>query len=243
MKEPKGKDYYEILGVPKNASLKEIKSAFRKLVKLYHPDLFPNDEEKAERFRLIKEAYDVLANKEKREVYDKFGTTQVGDGREYFESTFVTSQGNRSCDDIILDVYIAPEEGIKEKRLSFQRLELCELCKGKGTLNSSSNWQTCPTCKGAGRKKKVKIDLFSEHITYERCPDCGGRGTLPTIPCPRCGGKGTIRKQEEISIKIPTKVREGERLIFKGLGNECPDGGKGDLIVVFHIASKNSRNC
>lgn len=232
------KDYYEILGVPRNASLREIKSAYRKLAKLYHPDLFPNDKEKEERFRLIKEAYEVLSNEEKREAYDRFGTPTAGDGRDFFESTFVASSGIKRGEDIIQDIYISSGQEGREMKFSFERMEVCPLCQGKGSLSQENDWQVCPTCQGKGKRKRVKTDLLSEHISYEKCPDCGGRGKVPTLPCPRCEGKGKIRKREEITLKIPPHLKEGQRLVLKGLGNECIEGENGDLIIVFHLKEK-----
>jgi len=232
----KAKDYYEILGVPRSASLREIKKAYRKLVKLYHPDLFPNDERKEEKFRLIKKAYEVLSNKEKREAYDRFGTPTTDDGREFFETTFVASAGQNSAEDVLQEIYLSPQQMGKKTRISFARLEFCPLCSGKGSLSLDTKWQTCPTCKGKGRKKIVKSDILSEHISYERCPDCGGRGRMPTDPCPRCKGKGRINRREAIILKLPLRLLEGQRLVFKGLGDESLEGRKGDLIILFHIA-------
>lgn len=233
------KDYYEILGVSKDASLKEIKSAYRKLAKLYHPDLFPNDREKEEKFRLIKTAYEVLSNEEKRKAYDQFGKPDTADGREFFENIFVTSTEARKCEDILQDVYISPQQKGAKVRIYFERLTVCPLCGGKGTLSPTTNWQICPTCGGKGRKKKVKADILSEHILYTRCPDCSGRGKIPTEPCPRCEGKGRVKKRQKIELKIPPRLREGEKMVLKGLGDECIEGGKGNLIITFHIAKIN----
>lgn len=231
----KEKDYYTILGIPKNASLGEIKNAYRKLAKIYHPDLFPNDKEKEERFKLIKEAYEVLSKEEKREIYDRYGTPRARDGWEYFESTFVSSPKTKRGEDIVKELHISSLNKGLEMKVPFERMEVCPLCQGKGTLSPDDAWQICPTCRGKGKRERVRADLLSEHISSELCPDCGGRGKIPVAPCPRCEGKGRIKKRGEITLKIPPRLKEGQRLVFKTLGNECIDGGKGDLIVVFHL--------
>ncbi|MGC8843389.1 MAG: DnaJ domain-containing protein [bacterium] len=226
------KDYYEILGVSRSASLREIKAAYRKLAKLCHPDLFPGDKEREERFRLIKEAYEVLSDEKKREAYDRFGTPEVGEGREFFETTFVSSQEESGCEDIIKEVPIPPA-GVEEVQLTYERLVICPVCGGRGTLSPSSKSDVCPVCKGTGKKKTVKRTLLSEQISYELCPSCGGRGEMPEEPCPRCGGKGRVGERTQVNVKIPNRIREGQRLILKGMGNECIGGGNGNLIIKF----------
>lgn len=229
------KNYYDILGVPKYASLDQIKNAYRKLVKLYHPDLFPNDEEKAERFRLIKEAYEVLSKTETREAYDRFGISRPVDGREFFESTFVSSEAGQSGEDIEQAIYITPNQKGNESKIPIERMEVCPLCQGRGSLSPDNTWQICPDCKGKGKSKKSKANLLSEKITYELCLNCGGRGKIPSIPCPRCEGKGRIKKRDIITVKIPERLQEGQRIVLKGLGNEAIEGGRGDLIIIFHL--------
>jgi molecular chaperone DnaJ len=226
------KDYYAILGVPKNASLNEIKKAYRRLAKLHHPDLFPGDKEKEEKFRLIKEAYEVLSDDKKREAYDRLGTTDVGEGRDFFETTFVSSQEMRGCDDVIKEIAI-PSPMVDELQITYERMEICPVCGGKGTLSPDSGWDTCPVCEGKGRRKRVKAGILSEEISYEACPKCGGRGKIPHEPCPRCEGRGLIRKRETIKIKPPSRLSDGQRMVLKGLGNECIEGGKGNLILIF----------
>jgi molecular chaperone DnaJ len=226
------KDYYKILGVPKNASLNEIKKAYRRLAKLYHPDLFPGDREKEEKFRLIKEAYEVLSDDKKREAYDRLGTTDVGEGRDFFETTFVSSQEKRECEDTIKEVAI-PSPMVEELQISYERQEICPDCKGKGTLLSDSGWETCPVCEGKGRRKRVKLGVLSEEISYETCPSCGGKGKISREPCPRCEGRGRIKKREVIKIKLPSRLSDGQRMVLKGLGNECVEGGTGNLILIF----------
>ncbi|MBC7330585.1 J domain-containing protein [bacterium] len=230
------KDYYEILGVPKNASLNEIKKAYRRLAKLNHPDLFPGDREKEEKFRLIKEAYEVLSDDKKREAYDRLGTTDIGEGREFFETTFVSSQGKRECEDALKEVEI-PSPMVEELQITYERMKICPVCKGKGTLSSDSEWDTCPVCKGKGRRKKVKSGILSEEISYEPCPKCGGKGKISREPCPRCEGKGLIKKRETIKIKLPSRLSDGQRMVLKGLGNECIEGRRGNLILVFREKS------
>ena len=226
------KDYYEILGVPKDASLNEIKKAYRRLAKLYHPDLFPGDREKEGKFRLIKEAYEILSDEKKREAYDRLGTPDIAEGGEFFETTFVSSQEKRKCEDVIEEVKI-PSPMVEELQITYERLEICPVCQGKGTLSSDSEWETCPACKGKGKRKRVKSGILSEEISYETCPRCGGKGRISREPCPRCEGRGRIRKREAIKIRLPSRLWEGQRIVLKGLGNECPEGGKGDLILIF----------
>ena len=259
------RDYYEILGVPKDASSEEIKDAYRKLAMQYHPDRnkAPEAEEK---FKEISEAYAVLSDDEKRRQYDELGhagfdqryTTEdifrgadfesifrdMGFGfdlRDIFSSFFGGRDfGERIArgEDLAYDLEITLEDAAKgaEKEIEILRTEKCDVCKGTGAAANTSP-RTCPRCEGAGRVQSVTRNGFGTFVRVVPCPSCKGRGKIIDSPCPRCRGTGLVRKERSISVKIPPGIDDGYQLRLQGQGEASQDGNfPGDLYVLIHLA-------
>jgi len=247
-------DYYEILGVHKTAGTEEIKKAYRKLALKYHPDRNPGDPEAEAKFKEAAEAYAVLSDSEKRQIYDTFGHEGL-DGRGYggfsgFEDVFSSfgdifedffGFGNRSSrrqrsrqgQDLRYDMKITLEEAFygKEDQIVFQRLEHCSTCGGTG-LKPGTRPQVCPTCRGRGQVYRSQ-GFFQISST---CPRCHGQGQIITDPCPDCNGGGKVRVKKEITVKIPPGVETGSQLRLRGEGQPGEHGGPhGDLYVVLHV--------
>ena len=258
------KNYYEILGVDKNATEDQIKSAYRKLAKQYHPDLHPGDATAAEKFKRINEANEVLSDKQKRAAYDYelehpgmggmgggFGggfEGGFGDFSDIFSSIFGggfggfggggarTAQSNVG-DDIQREMSLSFMDAAKgcTKTFSYMRNEPCESCKGTGARGGTA-YSTCSRCKGKGVVQTVQSTMFGRTIRQSVCPDCGGTGRVITDKCPDCRGKGYVRKETTISINIPAGVDTNSYMKKKGYGQAAPGGGQpGDLIIVFKV--------
>jgi molecular chaperone DnaJ len=248
-------DFYETLGVKKGASEDEIKKAYRKLARRYHPDANPGDEKAEERFKEIQEAHSVLSDPEKRKQYDAGGMFGGG-GFRFDPSAFRTGFG--SVGDIFSDLFGRGGGGAgagpgrqrgrdleTDVRLSFRQAingtEIsvnvpvdgeCPTCHGSGAKPGTTP-KTCPNCQGSGVETQGQ-GMFS--IT-QPCHVCGGRGTIIDEPCPTCGGSGTTRQTKRYRVKIPPGVREGSRIRLGGKGEPGLGGGPpGDLYVVTHVA-------
>ncbi|MEL7433195.1 MAG: DnaJ domain-containing protein [Chloroflexota bacterium] len=211
------RDYYDVLGVARNASKDDIKKAFRKLARQYHPDV--SQEANAEdKFKEINEAYEVLSDDQKRQRYDRFGHAGVQGNAGYgsagasgfedifedFFSSFVGRQngrrrGPRPGGDIRVDVTISFEEAAfgVDKEVDYFRLEICEMCNGTGAREGSSP-VTCPECNGSGEVRQVRQTFVGSVVRVTTCPRCGGRGTIINDPCPACDGSGRKRKQAKV---------------------------------------------
>lgn len=243
------KDYYKILGVSKDASEEEIKQAFRRLAKQYHPDANPHASEeekkrKEEKFKEIQEAYAVLSDPEKRAQYDRFGEVpgfefdfSKGFGFDFdfsdlfedvFESFFGTRKSAKRGDDIYVELWVELEEIVRDtqRRIQVQRLERCTACGGGGQKAGTSP-SLCPHCKGSG-VIHYRTGLFSVSRT---CNHCGGKGRVIQHPCPQCRGTGKEKVERTINIKVPAGIEDGARLRLSGEGNEG-EGGRGDLYVL-----------
>ncbi len=252
------KDYYEILGVSKNATEVEIKAAYRKLAIKHHPDKNPGDVKAEEKFKECAEAYSVLSDAGKRASYDRFGHAGVGAGAGAgFDPGFTNIEdifdlfgfgdmfgggarggGRRSTvqrgSDLRYDLEISLEEAAtgKEEKLKIPRLEKCEECSGKGTEKGSEP-ETCITCQGSGQTR-FQQGFFSVMRT---CANCSGKGQIIKNPCKECRGAGRVEKEKKLEIKIPAGVETGSRLRINGEGEGGPNGGpSGDLYVVIHVA-------
>lgn len=254
------RDYYDVLGVAKNASKDDIKKAFRKLARQFHPDV--NKEADAEdKFKEINEAYDVLSDDDKRARYDRFGhagvTGQGGFGgpgaagfggfEEIFEEFFNNFSGGRSAagrrrgprpgGDRRVDVTISFEEAVfgVERDIEFDRLELCETCDGSGAEPGTSP-TTCPQCKGAGEVRQVQQTFLGSMVRVATCPRCGGAGTVVENRCKTCDGSGRLRKRAVLSVKIPAGVREGLEMQVRAEGDSGERGApRGNLSVFIHV--------
>jgi molecular chaperone DnaJ len=259
------RDYYEVLGVSKNASQDEIKDAYRKLAMQYHPDRnkAPDAEEK---FKEISEAYAVLSDDQKRRQYDTLG--HAGFDQRYsaedifrgadFESIFrdigfgfgdlfrtffgggfgggFRERANRG-QDLVYDLELTLKEAAKgvEKEILVPRTEKCEVCGGSGASPGTSPI-TCPKCNGAGRIRNMRRSSFAMYVQVTPCSNCKGRGTLIESPCKKCHGTGLVKKRRKISVKVPAGIDEGYQLRLRGEGGVAANGGEsGDLYVLVHI--------
>ena len=250
------KSLYEVLGVAKNASADEIKKAYRKLAREYHPDRNPGDDEAEAKFKDVQAAYDTLSDPEKRKQYDTFGSAdgraQGGTGWTNFDpSAFdfgnlsdlfggmfggrgrqqpVAQRGN----DIEAVVNLSFEDSLKgiETKIPVQVDTACSECGGSGAKPGTAP-VICPECRGRGVLSESQ-GLFS---LSQPCPRCRGNGTIIENPCPRCHGTGRERRTKRYSVKIPAGVKDGTRIRLKGKGEPGLNGGPpGDLFVVTRVA-------
>ncbi|MBW1659746.1 MAG: molecular chaperone DnaJ [Deltaproteobacteria bacterium] len=246
------RDYYEILGVARSATQEEIKKAYRKLALKYHPDRNPDNKEAEERFKEASEAYEVLSDPEKRQIYDQFGHDGLKGtgftGFRGFEDIFSSfgdifgdffgfgarsRSGPTRGDDLRYDLEITFEEAAfgKDVELEIPRTVRCETCGGTGA-KPGTHPITCPACGGRGQVTRSQ-GFFSISTT---CSTCQGTGQIIPEPCPDCGGTGRVKKKRKVALKIPAGVDTGSRLRLRGEGEAGERGGPpGDLYVVIHV--------
>jgi len=270
-------DYYELLGVPRKASAKELRAAYRKLARKYHPDLNPGDKSSEEKFKQIQEAYDTLSDTKKRQMYDQFGFNVPGQGgapgasygggvspedihfdfggfdfgggpgsgsagggagfRDLFSQFFrgasaaQTTNERQPGDDLEYQIDITFAEAMRGtvKKLSFTRLDLCNVCHGTGAAPGDE--KVCPTCGGSGQVTQTSGKMRFQ-IT---CSRCGGTGKLRTV-CRNCGGEGRVARMETLDVRIPPGAQTGSRVRVAGRGNAGLHGGPaGDLYIVMRV--------
>ncbi len=246
------RDYYETLGVPRGATGDEIRSAYRRLAKQYHPDVNKSPEAE-ERFKEINEAYAVLSDPERRASYDRFGHAGLkgmdfdfdfGFG-DIFEEFFGFGMGGRSRRrtaprrgaDLRYDLTLEFEEAAfgVEKEIEFSRQEVCSSCKGSGAEPGTTPVR-CRTCNGSGEVRQVRQTFLGSMVNVTTCPACGGRGETITSPCRTCNGRGLERKRVKKVIPIPAGVDEGTQIRLAGEGEPGVNGGPpGDIYVVIHV--------
>jgi molecular chaperone DnaJ len=252
------RDYYEVLGVQRGASDQEIKSAYRKLALQYHPDRNPNNPDAEEKFKECSEAYAVLADSEKRGIYDRFGHAGVGGagaGQGFdptvfqdfsdifgeffgFGDLFGGGRGGRRSRaqrgaDLREDITLEFEEAVfgVEKQITYRKQENCEVCKGSGSAGGKEP-ASCRTCGGRGQVR-YQQGFFSIART---CPNCQGTGSVISDPCAKCKGEGRVLQSKTIDAKVPAGVEDGTRIRFSGVGEAGVHGGPpGDLYVVLHV--------
>jgi len=251
-------DYYEVLGVPRNASDEEIKREFRKLAKLYHPDR--NREPGAEdKFKEINEAYQVLSDTEKRNRYDRYGRVDVAEGfpdfgfgglGDIFESFFggfstpfgrTAQRVPQRGDSLQSHLNLSFKEAVFgcSKEVEIQRIEFCPSCHGIGS-EPGTNPETCPDCRGAGQVRRVQQSIFGRFTHITTCSRCGGSGTVISNLCSQCRGRGRIKVKRKVMVKIPAGVDDGQRLRLDGEGSAGLYGGPpGDLYVTFSVKPHN----
>jgi molecular chaperone DnaJ len=251
---PTKHDYYEVLGVDRNATDEEIKRAFRKLAFKYHPD-HNHDEMAGERFKEVNEAYQVLSDPDKRAAYDRYGHSGAegffGQGFEGFDfggfgeifnaffgggATARRQTAQRGAD-LRYEITITFEEAALggEKKLSIARTENCPTCQGRGSKPGSQP-SRCPNCNGSGQVRRVHQSIFGRFAQTATCPQCRGEGQIITDPCPQCRGSGKERHKRKIAVKIPAGVDNGSQIRLKGEGEAGTRGGAaGDLYIAIAV--------
>ncbi len=250
------KDYYKILGVDKKASKEEIKKAFRKLAHKHHPDK-GGDEAK---FKEASEAFQVLSDDAKRAQYDQFGEAGMGGGSGFggFDFSGFQNAGNggfefdlgdlfgdffggqgrgpRRGRDISVDIQITFSEAVfgTERKILLHKQGLCDVCGGTGAERGSS-MKDCSTCQGKGKIHEVKRSILGSFSTVKTCETCHGSGKVPEKKCANCSGLGVLKKNEEISLKIPAGIENGEMVRMSGQGEAIASGVPGDLYIKVHV--------
>jgi len=253
------RDYYEVLGVSKSATDAEIKSAFRKLAKKYHPDV-NKEPDAAEKFKEAQEAYAVLSDEAKRRQYDQYGHAAFdgmngGAGFDFSDfdfgdifdgifgggfSNFGFGGGRRNSsrarrgNDRLMRINLSFEEAVFgcKKAINVDVNEKCSECDGKGGKGEKK----CPTCHGTGTVTSEQRTILGSFMTKSTCPNCKGQGVTYDSTCSKCHGKGTIRKNAEIEVKIPAGVDTGNQLRIAGKGDAGVNGGpNGDLYLEFQV--------
>ena len=250
------KNYYEILGVEKNATPEQIKAAYRKLAMKYHPDRNQGDEAAAEKFKEINEAHEVLSDQQKRAAYDYelehpgmgagfggFGGGGFEDISDIFSSIFSGFGGGGRAtrsnigEDIQREMTLSFMDAAKgcKKTISYTRNQTCGSCRGTGAKNGTA-YTTCSRCQGNGVIQQVQQTMFGRTIRQTECPECNGTGKKVTDKCPDCKGKGSQRTETTVNIEIPSGVNNGSYMKKRGMGQAAPHGGTaGDLIIVFRV--------
>ncbi|MCX7829217.1 MAG: molecular chaperone DnaJ, partial [Thermanaerothrix sp.] len=265
MAAPGKKDYYDILGVSREATSEEIKKAYRKLARKYHPDANPNDKDAEARFKEINEAYEVLGDPAKRAQYDQFG--YVGDAPpggnpfegfggfggdpfgdlfgDLFENFFGgmggrpgrAPSGPRRGADVETVLQITLEEAFRgsSKELTIPRWETCARCGGSGA-EPGTKPETCLNCGGRGQVEQSMRTPFGQFVQVNTCPRCSGRGKVIGSPCKECKGHGRVRVPHRVEVKIPKGVETGTRLRIPGEGEAGINGGPpGDLFLIVEV--------
>jgi len=255
-------DFYKTLGVARSASDTEIKTAYRKLAMTYHPDRNNGSKEAEEKFKEITEAYDVLRDPDKRELYDRYGEAGLRGGAGFHHvdlsealSIFMrdlgglggfgdlfgaaTSRGSgpRTGSDIKISMQMTLAEVATgtEKTVSVRLLEPCDQCEGRGAEPGSTATK-CATCQGTGEVRRAQRSFFGQVISVAPCPSCAGEGSVVAAPCKKCRGEGRLRGEKQIVVRIPAGVATGQYMTMRGVGNVGPRGGpRGDILVVFEV--------
>lgn len=259
------RDFYEALGLNRNAGPDEIKKAYRRLAREYHPDANPGDKEAEAKFKEIKEAYDVLSDPNKRAHYDRFGHQEEAfqgfDGpggfggfgdfssgvEDIFEAFFGggfstggrrrSSSAPRRGSDLRYDLEITLEDVVHGKTTSINipRTESCSSCEGSGAKEGSRP-ETCNACGGSGQQQVVRNTSYGRFVSIRTCENCRGEGRVIKDKCPDCRGQGKVMREKTIEIKIPPGVDAGSKLRVAGEGEAGARGGSpGDLYVFIHI--------
>jgi molecular chaperone DnaJ len=241
------KEYYEVLGVSEDASQDEIKTAYRKKAKKYHPDS-NSDQSDEEKFKKINKAYEVLSDEEKRQKYDQFGKDGVGghgggqprggfsDVADLFNTIFGGGRpDSKEQKHLRVQTTLTLEEAYRgvEKTFKVKRKTECETCNGTGAQDE--HLERCRECGGQGRVEDIRRTPFGRSRVVSECPECSGRGKIPETSCPSCNGNGVVRTEETLSVDIPAGVQAGQRLRLRGKGHATQNGRSGDLFVFVDV--------
>ena len=252
------RDYYEVLGVKKDATADEIKKAYRKLTKENHPDLHPGDKACEERFKEANEAYEILSDEEKRKKYDQFGHAAFDPNAGFGGGGFDGFGGFGGFGDIFSDIFggfggatrsnpNAPRRGESiratvnisfeeaafgcKKEVTVAKIETCTDCKGTGCAPGTTP-EICPDCKGTGQVTVAQRTPFGMMQSSSPCTKCRGTGKIIHQPCKTCRGMGSIRRQHKVEVTIPAGIDDGQTISKPGGGNAGVNGGPaGDLLV------------
>lgn len=255
------KSYYDILGVSKTASDDEIKSAYRKLAKKYHPDMNPGDKTAADMFKDVNEAYEVLSDPQKRAAYDKPGASSSssssgggsssrggadfgGGGASFFDDfvNMFNGQGKEggaspSGGDISLNVTLTFEEAAfgVAKDIAVNRFEPCSACRGTGA-KGGTQYVKCNNCGGTGKVRFAQETPFGRVVSMKACNVCGGTGKIVKEPCPSCGGRGLLRKNTTLRITFPAGIEPNQIMTVPGEGERSRGGTKaGNLVLMINV--------
>ncbi|NPV06328.1 MAG: molecular chaperone DnaJ [Anaerolineae bacterium] len=250
------RDYYEVLGVPRNADPEDIRRAYRRLAREYHPDV-NRSPEAAETFKAVNEAYHVLSDPERRRAYDRFGQAGLsgmngfegfngfGGLGDIFEDLFgfgmrTSAQARRAPQrgtDLHYSLHLSFRDAVfgTTQELEVTRLEPCDRCGGTGAEPGTSPTR-CPTCNGTGEVRRVQQTVLGSFVNVSTCPSCGGRGEVVTTRCSQCVGEMQIRRTRTIQVKVPPGVSDGTRIRLSGEGNVGLNGGPpGNLYVTLQV--------
>lgn len=255
----KKRDYYEVLGIERNASGEEIKRSYRKLALKFHPDNYKGDKKEAEtKFKELAEAYEVLSEPTKRQQYDRFGHegmrgagvhdfTNMGFGDIFsmFEDIFGNTgfpRGGRGGGDHGMDLETEVQLTLEQvatgadQTLEFERVDMCETCSGSGSKPGTSPTK-CVTCGGYGQVQQQVQSIFGMSVRVTACPRCHGKGNIVTSPCDTCKGTGRRKKKRVLTVRIPPGIHDGQVVRVRGEGEPSVSGtSRGDLHVYVHIA-------
>ena len=257
------RDYYEVLGLSKGASDDEIKKAYRKLAKQYHPDLHPGDKECEEHFKEIGEAYEVLSDPDKKAKYDQYGHAAFDPNSGFGAGGF--GGGFDDLSDILGNIFAGgfggfggfggrrngPVKGENirvnmsisfedaafgcSKEITIPSIEDCDACHGSGCAEGTTP-EICPDCQGTGSVRVQQRTPFGVMATSSPCRICGGTGKIIHQPCPSCSGKGKVRRQRKLSVNIPAGIDDGQTISLRGQGHSGMNGGPaGDLLITVSI--------